>query len=235
MTKKSPTTMSQNLKSGTAISSGTVKPPISPAMPEAMPETKPQASAADLETGSKTEDFSHLEGLAKELSESERKSETAEKVAKGEAAPEVLGVGSDGLFTYPVFKETCEKGFLNAGMFADLETLRDAPKRPTWPGASAALYATLKDTPSLHFLLKPGSVWFQRLAAIGLFTVPVALSCKMEINIKRHNAQARAANENARQEAGSASGMDDGDLQPSPQAVNEDIPVTVNETMTQVA
>ena len=60
---------------------------------------------------------------------------------------------------------------------------------PSLPPAAAAVYDTIREMPSLHFLLRPGGKWMQRAFALGAFGVPVAIGCKIEAQAKR---QARA-------------------------------------------
>ena len=51
--------------------------------------------------------------------------------------------------------------------------------------ASDALYDICLDTPSMHFLVKPGGVWFQRVAAISAFALPKAMGVVSEIKAKK--------------------------------------------------
>ena len=52
-------------------------------------------------------------------------------------------------------------------------------------GASDALYDICLETPAMQFLIKPGGVWFQRVAAISAFALPKAMGIKAEMKAKR--------------------------------------------------
>lgn len=44
-----------------------------------------------------------------------------------------------------------------------------------------AIHDTIMDIPALHFILMPQNKWFERIIAIGVFTVPMAIGVKTEL------------------------------------------------------
>lgn len=90
----------------------------------------------------------------------------------------------EGFISYSAFHEGFCKAFELGGHIGQLQTLLNAPKQPSCPSATQAIYEIAVDTPALHFLIKPGSIWVQRAFAIGSFAVPVALGCAAEIRAK---------------------------------------------------
>lgn len=74
-------------------------------------------------------------------------------------------------------------------------------------GASDALYDICMETPALHFLIKPGNVWFQRVAAIGAFAVPKAMGAVAEMKARQDpKAKAKPANQNKKPDDGASDG-----------------------------
>lgn len=74
-------------------------------------------------------------------------------------------------------------------------------------GASDALYDICMETPALHFLIKPGNVWFQRVAAIGAFAVPKAMGAVAEMKARQApKAKAKPANQNKKPDNGASDG-----------------------------
>lgn len=62
-----------------------------------------------------------------------------------------------------------------------------APDNPQAVEAIEALYDCIYDIPQLHWLLKPGNIWFQRAFSIGFFFVPFALGIRNDIKAKRQS------------------------------------------------
>lgn len=50
--------------------------------------------------------------------------------------------------------------------------------------ASDAIYDTIMDTPILHFIIKPSSVWVQRALVIWAYAAPKAAAVREEIRMK---------------------------------------------------
>lgn len=99
--------------------------------------------------------------------------------AEGEGMPE--GVGPDGFVTFDVWFQGFSVAHQLAGQTLQLETLVKAPELPTAEPAARAIYDTACETPYLHFLVKPGSVWLQRALMIGAYVLPVAAGCREEM------------------------------------------------------
>ena len=99
--------------------------------------------------------------------------------AEGEGMPE--GVGADGFVSFDVWFLGFRVAHQLAGQTLQLETLAKAPELPTAEPAARAIYDTACETPYLHFLVKPGSVWLQRALVIGAYVLPVAAGCREEM------------------------------------------------------
>lgn len=75
-------------------------------------------------------------------------------------------------------------GFKAAHHITRLQSL-NVPDDGAAQAASAALYETIVDIPLLHFMLNPGGKWGQRIVAIGVFTVPIAIGVNAELADRR--------------------------------------------------
>jgi hypothetical protein len=89
-----------------------------------------------------------------------------------------------GFITYEAFHDGFCAAFELGGHLGKLQTLVEAPQQKNCPDATKAIYDICVETPALHFLIKPGSIWVQRAFAIGSFIVPVGLGCVGEIRTK---------------------------------------------------
>ena len=80
-------------------------------------------------------------------------------------------------------------GFLGAhkmvGQATGLGTLIAAPELPGGMDAAGALYDSIVDTPMLHFMVRPGSLWLQRTMLIGAFYVPIVGGVRAELRARR--------------------------------------------------
>ncbi len=156
------------------------------------PETA--AEVADCPSSAADPHQTHLEALATDLETAE-----AETMAETEAAPagEVGGVPVDGqgFVTRGAFPEYWGQGLRLAGLMSGLETLRGSPDQPTWPEAAGAIYDTLRDMPSLHFLIRPGGKWMQRAALVAIWGLPVATGCVAELRARKSPKAGRPAND----------------------------------------
>jgi len=141
--------------------------------PSPTPEPKPEPKAEPIGPIS---DGSHLDEIAVD-----------DPDAAPPVEPESIGVGSDGFITPEAFHQGFLFGFVCAGELLNLDTLRGAAKRETAEPASRAIYDTIRDMPSLHFMIQPGAVWFKRLMTIGAFVMPLAVECTREIKQARAN------------------------------------------------
>jgi hypothetical protein len=92
---------------------------------------------------------------------------------------------AEGLLTFDAWVGTFKACHVLPGHFLGLQTLITAPDRAEFPAAAKAIYDTIAEVPTLHFLLKPGGKWAERAAAIGLYAVPVAIAVKAEAAAKR--------------------------------------------------
>ena len=64
-----------------------------------------------------------------------------------------------------------------------------------------AIHETIVDVPMLHFILQPGNKWLDRAFAIGLFTVPMAISVRAELAARRSPPTPPSANFSAAKKA----------------------------------
>jgi hypothetical protein len=75
------------------------------------------------------------------------------------------------------------------GHFLALRTLQEAPGRDGHEQAARAIYETIAEVPSLHFLLSPGGKWGERAAAILLYALPLGMAVKGELAERRRPAR----------------------------------------------
>lgn len=77
--------------------------------------------------------------------------------------------------------------------------------------ASDALYGIIAETPWLHFLIQPQSVWFKRIVALGGFAFMKAMAVNAELaerrEVKIAKAKAQAASAQAARDAGAGVGV----------------------------
>jgi len=150
-----------------------------------MPEVTETPEAPEAGSGL-ISDGSHLDEQIRE----DEAAEDQEAALKAEAdgtgdALKADTLTADGLFTFDAFKDGLGKGLFISGHMTGLQTLILSPEQASYPGAAAAIYDTLKETPALHFLLKPGGKWMQRTFAIGAFVVPVGMGCIAEVRARK--------------------------------------------------
>lgn len=59
------------------------------------------------------------------------------------------------------------------------------PNNPQAVEAIEALYDCIYDVPQLHWLLRPGNIWFQRAFSIGFFFIPFAIGIRKDVKYRR--------------------------------------------------
>ena len=92
----------------------------------------------------------------------------------------------DGFVTRDIFAQNFAGAFAFAGGMTGLQSLTAAPEAQTCRPAADALYDTCRDTPWLHFLVRPGSVWLQRTLAIMAFAAPLVRETAAEVKARRY-------------------------------------------------
>jgi hypothetical protein len=107
----------------------------------------------------------------------------AEVVAVGEGSADK--VTPSGFMTYEAFDQLFCTTFLISGHATGFQTLVQAPELSSRPDATKAMYEAILDTPALHFIINPQSLWMQRAFAMGAFFVPVALGVAGEMRAKK--------------------------------------------------
>lgn len=103
---------------------------------------------------------------------------TVEDVPEGPLTP-------DGFLTVEAFAKGFTQAFVLTGHLTGLQALVAVEGNPATPDAAQAVYDICRETPALQFIIRPGSVWIQRAAAIGAFAVPLAVGVKGELAAKR--------------------------------------------------
>lgn len=162
----------------------TETPALPPPAPEAPPVSATEHGSTVSEPPAGPADTSHLDGLS--VAEPEG-SENHIDVPSG------VSVETNGFVPMPAFTASVGMMFTLSGGLLGLKTLTEAPKQETYPAATEALYHTIVDTPSLHFLIQPGGVWMQRALAMGAFAVPLGYSVKQELAERRKNRPVESA------------------------------------------
>lgn len=167
----------------TAQDTETPKQAPETAPPPPAPEENPQAedlvsSASDAPEAAAVPDWDNVP-----LPEAETAPEPVISTAEG-GGDGMPMLTPEGFISYDAFHEGFCKACELGGHIGQLQTLLQAPKQPSCPDATRAVYDIAVETPALHFIIKPGSIWVQRAFAIGSFAVPVTLGCVAEIRIK---------------------------------------------------
>ena len=123
----------------------------------------------------------------------------------GEAPPEGVEGVIDGRFvSRDAWHDGMVKGLMLAHHMTGLQSLGKGAADPAARDATGAMYDICIDTPALHFLVQPGSIWLQRAMAIGAWTIPMAMGCAAEIAQRKrggappaNDSSPRPANDNA--------------------------------------
>lgn len=77
-------------------------------------------------------------------------------------------------------------GFKAGHLLTGLQSLHIGPEREgSAQACSHAIYDSIVDCPSLHFMLEPRNKWWSRAIAIGAFTIPTAIGIKTELQARR--------------------------------------------------
>lgn len=83
------------------------------------------------------------------------------------------------------FEGFCSAFNIGACLPPYLQSLKIENDRDQARAAADALYDICIETPSMHFLIKPGGVWFQRITAIGAFALPKAMGVAAELQARK--------------------------------------------------
>ncbi|HEV7368952.1 hypothetical protein [Arenibaculum sp.] len=107
--------------------------------------------------------------------------------AEPEAPPAVPvpELTAEGLLPFDMWSPMFKTAHQLPGLFLGLQSLQSAPDRPEAEPAARAIYEIIAETPSLHFLARPGGKWAERAAAIALYALPVTAAVRGEIATKR--------------------------------------------------
>lgn len=156
--------------------------------PPPQPVPEPVAEILPPETGygsTASASGEHLDGLSVE--------EPAGGTEQG-PVPSGVDLGPAGFIPVDAFTATLTLTFHLSGGMLGLKSLTEAPGQPTYQPAAEALYHTIVDTPSMHFLIQPGGVWMQRAIAMGAFALPLGYTVKAELAERRKNRPQSAGN-----------------------------------------
>lgn len=115
----------------------------------------------------------HLEGIVLE----------GEPEAHPSAAPGVID--PDGFLSREAFYAVFAKSHQLAGQATQLQTLIRAPDQPETRGASDAIYDICRDTSALHWIIRPGSLWFQRIAVLLAYGIGLGAGVRAELRVRR--------------------------------------------------
>ena len=86
------------------------------------------------------------------------------------------------------------------GHLLSLRSLLQHIERPEARPASDAIYRICERTPSLHFLIKPGSAWMADAVTVGMYAFPLAMGVRAELAGRR--TEARRVRDEARRKGG---------------------------------
>lgn len=154
-----------------------------------------------------TDDAPHLEGFVVEPEPDAADSatgETADPSDPAAGAADAAGddaetleidpadLGPDGLFNYPAFHRAWCTLHELPGEATGLRTLMEAPDSDPGKRASRAIYNTIRETPSLRWMLKPGGKWVYRIFVVGSYGWALKTACAVEIAARRSAATAEA-------------------------------------------
>lgn len=87
------------------------------------------------------------------------------------------------------------------GHLLQLRSLLQSVERPEARPASDAIYRICERTPSLHFLITPGSAWLADAVTVALYAFPMAMSVRAELGARKSEAR-RKREALARQQKG---------------------------------
>jgi len=76
-------------------------------------------------------------------------------------------------------------GFAMGHAYSKLESLKVEADNQSALNCSNAMYDTIADIPALHFLITPQNKWLERSIAIGMFTIPMAIAVKAELQLRQ--------------------------------------------------
>lgn len=99
----------------------------------------------------------------------------------GQELPDDSAAAVDGFMNKDQFFQFFAALHTIPGQMMAVRTLIEAPAKPEARPACDAIYDTAREVPSLHFLIKPGSVWMQRGMVVLAYAVPVAIGVKAEL------------------------------------------------------
>lgn len=109
----------------------------------------------------------------------------SEALGAGELAAPGAPAGAGGFVDRETFRHAFGFAFRIGGALTGLHTLTGAPDRAEAGPASDAVYDIAVETPALHWLIQPQSIWLQRAVVIAAFAVPVATECAHELRARR--------------------------------------------------
>jgi len=123
--------------------------------------------------------------------------------AAGEPQGDVSGTGAQITVIHPVtgkpvaafdiWRGTFAAAFRIGGQFSGLDTLRGAPDLGEFDPAARAIYDTVWDAPSFHWLLAPELKFGERGTAIFAFAAALYMGCRKELADRREPPPARSS------------------------------------------
>lgn len=143
-------------------------------------EAQPDLSQG-LENSSQSEAPTHFDDLIGAASSSEN-----DGAGAGSIPP------ADKMLSREDFHKLFVGGFKAGHHLSGLQSLMLEDGNEAARDCAYALHETIVDIPMLHFILQPGNKWLDRAFAVGLFTVPMAMSVRTEIAARNRPAQQSA-------------------------------------------
>lgn len=98
----------------------------------------------------------------------------------------VFQLTADGLLPFDIWRDQFFMPvFVLPGAMLQLQTLQAVPENPATGPAAQAVYDIIRETPSLHFMARPGGVWLERVTAIGMFAFVLQKGVSAELRERR--------------------------------------------------
>ena len=91
----------------------------------------------------------------------------------------------EGYFNYAAFHRAWCMCHQMPGEYTGLTTLMEAPDSPPGKRASRAIYNTIRESPTLRIMLRPGGKWVYRLFVVGSYGWALNTALRVEIAAKR--------------------------------------------------
>lgn len=99
---------------------------------------------------------------------------------------------AEGYFNYPAFHRAWITMHHMPGEAVGLHTLMEAPDSAPGKRASRAIYNTMRESPTLRVMLRPGGKWIYRIFVVGSYGWALNTALRVEIGARKAAAEAPA-------------------------------------------